>query len=497
MDTGGFEAEEADPLAGRVASQVKAAVEQSDLVLLVTDGLAGPHPGDKELARMLRRSGRPLAVLVNKIDGPSKAEAAHEFHSLGLSPVLAVSAAHGYGLDALRDLISESLSPDEAESSDSPTRVAVIGRPNAGKSSLVNRLCGEDRMVVHERPGTTRDAIDVDIEKDGRRYTLVDTAGVRRRGRVDQKLEKLSVMRAIKGIEGSDVAVLVIDALEGLADQDAHIAGYAHDRGRPLVILVNKWDAVEERLEARKELKRQFDLKMVFLEKAPVLTVSALTGSGLKKLLPLIDSIMEQYVFRAKTHEVNEVLEKAMAAHVPPQAGRTRLKFYYATQASSKPPTFVAFANKPDAVHFSYKRFLVNQLKKAFRLDLVPVKLHIRGRHDEESRPAKAASKLGAKSPAKPKAASTASAKQSPKKKQRPKKKLSPKTRRSPELGEKDGAKTGAKSGAKAAAKPSLKTKPAPKTNPGPETKTGGGTSDQTRKQPEPSQRLPKREPRW
>ena len=434
IDTGGFETGEGDPLAGPVAAQIMAAVEQSDLVVFVTDGLSGPHPRDAELARLLRRSGRRVVLCVNKIDGPQKMADAHEFHSLGLEPVMAVSAAHGFGLEALRTLIWDALAPVEAEPEEGASpRVAIIGRPNAGKSSLVNRLCGEDRQVVHERPGTTRDAVDVDIISSGKRYTLVDTAGVRRRGRVEQKLEKLSVMRAIKGVEGSDVAVLVIDALEGLADQDAHIAGYAHERGRPLMILINKWDQIRERLETRKELKRQLELKMVFLDKAPVMTVSALTGAGLDKLLPMVDRIMEQYVFRAKTHEVNDVLEKAMAAHTPPQAGRTRLKFYYATQASTRPPTFVAFANRPDSVHFSYRRFLVNQLKKAFGLDLVPVRLYIRDRHDDEARPPRPKSKGKAA----------------------PKKGLKPGSKKAP--------KSAPKTGSKPKSKPELKIKAEPR----------------------------------
>ncbi|MDR2455158.1 MAG: ribosome biogenesis GTPase Der, partial [Deltaproteobacteria bacterium] len=207
IDTGGFEAEGPASLPGRVSSQVMSAVKESDLVLFVTDGQSGPHPGDAEMARMLRRSAKSMALVVNKIDGPGKMAAASEFYELGLEPVLAVSAAHGYGLEDLRRLLWESLEPAGQRAGDASVRVAVIGRPNAGKSSLVNRLCGEERLVVHERPGTTRDAIDVDIERGERRYTLVDTAGVRRKGRVSQKLEKLSVMRAIKGIEGSDVAV--------------------------------------------------------------------------------------------------------------------------------------------------------------------------------------------------------------------------------------------------------------------------------------------------
>ncbi|MDR1109596.1 MAG: ribosome biogenesis GTPase Der [Deltaproteobacteria bacterium] len=387
VDTGGFDFSDLDPLAGPITSQIRAALGECDLAVLVVDGLLGLHPQDAELARMLRESGRPSVLAVNKIDNPGSAAAALEFHALGFDSVVPVSAAHGLGLEELRGILAESLEPippDDPGPALAPPRIAVIGRPNAGKSSLVNRLLGQDRLVVDQRPGTTRDAIDVEISHGGRPYVLVDTAGVRRKGRVSEKLEKLSVMRAIGGIEGSDVAILVIDALEGLAEQDAHIAGYADERGRPLIILLNKWDAVKERLETRRAIQRELDLKMVFQERAPVITGSALSGAGLGRIFQLVDRIMVQYGFRASTAEVNRVLEEATAAHAPPQVGSARLKFFYATQASSRPPTFVAFANRPDSVHFSYRRFLANRLRAAFGLDLVPVRLLVRGRHAEE-----------------------------------------------------------------------------------------------------------------
>jgi GTP-binding protein len=400
VDTGGFDFSDLDPLAEPITAQIKAALEQCDLAILVVDGKLGLHPQDQELAQLLRKAEQKTVLAVNKIDRHSDYSSSYEFSALGLPDLLPVSAAHGLGLEDLEKVIFEHLEPvpeKGLEESSAPPRVAVIGRPNAGKSSLINRLAGEERLVVDERPGTTRDAIDVEIEAEGRRYVLVDTAGVRRKGRVSEKLEKLSVMRAIQGIERADVAVLVVDALNGLADQDAHIAGYAHERGRPLIILLNKWDAVKEKTEVRKNIQRELDLKMVFVDKAPVMSVSALRGSGLKRLFPMIDQIMAQYNFRAGTAEVNKVLQEALEAHTPPQVGSTRLKFYYATQVSNRPPTFVAFANKPDSVHFSYQRFLVNKFRQAFGLDLVPVKLLLRSRHDED-RPAKASKAKNKKS---------------------------------------------------------------------------------------------------
>ncbi|MDR2386329.1 MAG: ribosome biogenesis GTPase Der [Deltaproteobacteria bacterium] len=407
VDTGGFEFSDLVPLAGPITDQIRAALDECDLAVLVTDGQVGLHPQDAELARIIRQSGKATVLAVNKIDHPGAREAALEFHALGLGPMLAVSAAHSLGLNDLRALIFKSMTPIEPQDDgelNKPPRIAVIGRPNAGKSSLINRLIGQERLVVDQRPGTTRDAIDVPITIDQKPYVLVDTAGVRRKGRVSEKLEKLSVMRAIEGLENSDLAILVIDALEGLAEQDAHIAGYAHERGRPLIIFLNKWDAVENRLETRKNLRREMDLKMVFLEKAPVLSGSAKSGSNLKKLFPLIDQIMLQYTFRASTAEVNKVLEEALAAHTPPQVGSVRLKFYYATQASIKPPTFVLFSNRPDSVHFSYQRFLINRFRQAFGLDLVPVKMRLRPRHEPRPKAAVAPKKPTVRKPnAKPK----------------------------------------------------------------------------------------------
>jgi GTP-binding protein len=382
VDTGGFELG-SEPLASPINEQIRLALLECDLAVLVVDGQLGVHPRDGELADLIRRSGRPCVVAVNKIDGPEKENLALEFHKLGVEGIFPVSAAHGLGVEALKAAISpyldEEAPPDEA----APPRIAVIGRPNAGKSSLINRLCGQNRLVVDEIPGTTRDAVDVAIDVDGRPYVLVDTAGVRRRGRVSEKLEKLSVLRALKSLEKCDVAFLTVDGTQGLADQDAHIAGHAFEKGRPLVILVNKWDAVKEKKEARAAFQRDLELKMAFLEKAPWLTVSALKGHGLPRLWPLVDRIMAQYSSRATTAQVNRALAAAVEAHTPPYVGKSRLKFYYATQASTRPPSFVVFANRPEAVHFSYKRYLINRLREAFKLDLIPARVFFRSRHED------------------------------------------------------------------------------------------------------------------
>lgn len=388
VDTGGFDPTDLDPLIGQIKTQALAALDESDLTVLVVDGKDGITPHDIELANLIRRSGRPYLVAVNKIDSFEKEGNLAEFHELGLDNLWPVSAAHGYGLRDFKEALAEWLTPKPEEKNDSeaPPKIAVIGRPNAGKSSMINYLSGEERLVVDNRPGTTRDAVDVAIIRQGREYLFVDTAGVRRKGKVDEKLEKLSVMRALKSLDRADIAILVVDSLEGLADQDAHIAGYAHERGRPVIILANKWDAVKHKNETRKELQRALDLKMAFLEKAPVITASAKTGLRLDQLFGYIDRIMAQYRFRATTAEVNRVIETAVEAHTPPYAGRGRLKFYYSTQVGTQPPTFVVFTNKPGEVHFSYQRFLINRLKEAFGLDLAPVRLILRarsGRHEK------------------------------------------------------------------------------------------------------------------
>ena len=388
IDTGGFDPTDLDPLIGQIKTQALAALDESDLTVLVVDGKDGITPHDVELAGLIRRSGRPYLVAVNKIDSYEKEDNLAEFYELGLEGLWPVSAAHGYGIKDFKDELAKWLTPvnEEEVREDAPPKIAVIGRPNAGKSSLINFLSGEERLVVDHRPGTTRDSVDVDIERNGKHYLFVDTAGVRRKGKVDEKLEKLSVMRSLKSLDRADLAVLVVDSLEGLADQDAHIAGYAHDRGRPVIIMANKWDSVKRKDDTRRELQRGLDLKMAYLEKAPVITASAKTGLRVDQLFNYIDRIMSQYRFRATTGEVNRVIETAVEAHTPPYAGKGRLKFYYSTQVGVQPPTFVVFTNKPGAVHFSYQRFLVNRLKEAFGLDLVPVRLILRarsGRHEK------------------------------------------------------------------------------------------------------------------
>jgi GTP-binding protein len=383
VDTGGLASPGDDPLSGPVGGQALAALAECDLAILVTDALTGPHPDDRDIAKAIRRLSKPWILAANKVDSPEKEPEAMAFAALGADPV-AVSAAHGYGVAALKEAILPHLAPARGGGDpEGPPRLAIIGRPNAGKSSLANRLIGSDRLVVDVAPGTTRDPVDVRIEVRGRPYVLVDTAGIRRQGRVSDPLERVSALRALRALGDADIGILMVDATLGLADQDAHIAGHAFEGGRPLITLLNKWDLVRDKAAAKKEFEKARELGMPFLAGSPWFPVSAQEGKGLAPLFPMVDRIMAQYSFKAKTADVNKAIEDAALRHSPPQAGKVRLKFYYATQVSTRPPGFALFANRPNSVHFSYRRFLKNSLKRAFGLDLVPVRLFIRARHED------------------------------------------------------------------------------------------------------------------
>jgi GTP-binding protein len=385
VDTGGFDSAEKVGMMAQVRAQTLAAVEEADLIILLTDGKQGLSPHDRDLVDILRRGQRPFLLAVNKIDSPEKEDLLSEFHELGISPVLPISASHGYGVrsfvDHVADMLPELPRPDSLKD---VVRVSVIGRPNVGKSSLINRLIGEERTLVTDIPGTTRDPVDIMVEREGRPYLFVDTAGIRRKGKVSHKVEKFSVMRSLRSLERSDVALLLVDAAEGVTDQDAHVAGYAVESGRAVILVFNKWDLVKEKNKAQKKIRGYFDLKLRFLSFAPYVTASALSGLRVERVFPLIDEVFEQFSTRFPTGQVNRVLEKAVEMHTPPYAGRGRLKFFYATQASVRPPTFVVFVNKPDKVHFSYHRYLSNTFREAFGLDKVPVRVLLRHRNKEK-----------------------------------------------------------------------------------------------------------------
>ncbi|MCE5244834.1 MAG: ribosome biogenesis GTPase Der [Syntrophobacteraceae bacterium] len=388
VDTGGFVHEDSSLIEQQTREQVLLALDEADILLFVADAKTGLHPEDSMLFDLLRRTSKPVFFAVNKIDGPEQTRHMAEFYELGPERLYPISSAHGFGIGELMTDLAESLPAGPEEKSDeeeaNEIRVAIVGRPNVGKSTLVNRILGEPRVIVSPVPGTTRDSVDSPFEHHGQKYVLIDTAGIRRKGRTKEKIEKISVMRALQSVDRSHVAVILIDALEGITDQDLHIAGYIQDRSRACVVAINKWDAVDTEPRQVKRFLDDVKDRFRFFPFAPILKLSAATGKGVPKLIPTIREVFQQYNERVTTGVVNRALEKALQHHEPPQAGGRRLKFFYATQASVRPPTFVLFCNYPEMVHFSYERFLINQLREAFGLDKTPIRLLFRGRQREE-----------------------------------------------------------------------------------------------------------------
>ena len=389
IDTAGFEPWAGAGLAGQVRAQVETALAEADAIIFLLDGRAGLAPVDEEIAGLLRGRTQPIITVVNKLDSNEKYHLAAEFYALGLGEPIPVSATHNLGIDELIARVQAGLAqrdrpvPEEEAAGEAACRVAILGRPNVGKSSLVNKIAGQERMVVSASPGTTRDAVDIRVEVGGRPYLLIDTAGFRRPGRVKPGVEKWSVLRALKAIDRADAAIVLIDAAEELADQEARICGLAQERGRPVILALNKWDLIDEPDERRRQLEDQISLRIKFLAQAPVVTVSALTGRHIPRLFETVVRLVERYLFRAPTPQVNQVLERAVRRHTPPLVRGRRLKFYYATQVQAKPPTFVVFTNRPDQVHFSYARFLTNQFKEAFGLEEIPIRVLFRLRGKE------------------------------------------------------------------------------------------------------------------
>lgn len=385
VDTGGFSFDPEDPFSGKIRDQVQVAIEDADAVVMLLDGKYGLSPFDQDMVRLLRGQAKPIFYAVNKIDGEAREGALPEFYALGIDPLYPISAAHGYGvpdfLDAVVDVLPR-VEPEEDK--DDRINVAVVGRPNAGKSSLINRILGEDRLVVSDIPGTTRDAVDSLIAIGGKSYVMVDTAGIRRKSKVSVKLEKFSIIKALRSLDRCDVALIVIDAGEGVTEQDIRVAGYAHDRGCGAVFLLNKWDLVEKDNRTVRKYEERVQEMAKFLSFAPVLTLSALTGLRVKRIFKLVDEVWRQYSSRTGTGQVNRIIENAIARNEPSLHKGKRLKFYYATQVSSKPPTFVCFVNYPGAVHFSYQRYLVNQIRMATGLTQTPLRLWFRQRSGKE-----------------------------------------------------------------------------------------------------------------
>jgi len=383
VDTGGVETEGRDDMTGLIKGQAELAIAEADLLIFMLDGRQGITAEDQHIASMLRKCGKQVFCLINKVDSPEQETAMlPQFYELGFERLWPVSAAHGYGIKGFLQDFSSVVKMAEVDRGlpENTISIACIGRPNVGKSSTINRLLGADRMVVSEIPGTTRDSVDTLLEKDGHHYLLTDTAGIRRKGKVRDKLEKFSVMRALTAMEKCDVAFLLIDAEEGVTEQDTKVIGYALERGRACLILINKWDLIKKEPKRQKRLLDEVNRATRFVNYAPVLQISALNGAGFNRILPTVRQVFRQYSTSFSTNKLNAILQKAVEGHSPPLYKERRVKLYYTTQISVKPPTFVIFSNYPKGVHFSYERYLVNQFREGLKLEKVPVKLVFRER---------------------------------------------------------------------------------------------------------------------
>ncbi|MFA7535788.1 MAG: ribosome biogenesis GTPase Der [Desulfuromonadales bacterium] len=381
IDTGGFEPVSSEEILVQMRQQSRLAMEEADLILFVLDGKEGLTPSDIEVAGMLRRVEKPVLFVINKVDSERQESVVGEFFALGADPLFTVSAEHGLGINDLMTEVLANLPPTPVEEADvEETRLAVIGRPNVGKSSLVNRLLGYERMVANPTAGTTRDSIDTPFTYNRKRYLLIDTAGIRRKGKVSQKLEKYSVIQALKAMDRAHVVLVVIDAETGIAEQDLTVAGYAYEKGRAVVLVVNKWDRIAKDNRTLALYQEKVRDAFKFLAFAPVVFVSALTGQRVAKIMSVVEGVAAEFDRRVNTGELNRVLNEATRTHPPPMAQGRRLKFLYATQTGVRPPTFVFFVSKAEGVHFSYERYLTNQLREAFGFSGSPIRLVFRDR---------------------------------------------------------------------------------------------------------------------
>ena len=385
VDTGGIEPSASDVILSQMRAQAQLAIDAADVIVLVTDIRSGLVATDADIAAMLLKSGRPVILCVNKCDSVGEPPADfYEFYNLGLGDPVQVSSVHGHGTGDLLDRVVEYLPAEpEGEEDGELIRVAIIGKPNVGKSSLVNRISGENRCIVSDIAGTTRDAIDTEVENAYGRFILIDTAGLRRRNKVDDSIEKYSVIRAQMAIERADVCVIMIDATVGFTDQDSKVAGLAHEAGKGCVIAVNKWDAVEKDGSTMTAYRKKLEEDFSFMSYAPFLFLSAKTGQRIDRLFELIKHVANSNAMRIATGMLNDVLAQATARVQPPTDKRKRLKIYYMTQASTKPPTFVCFVNSAELFHFSYQRYLENRIRETFGLEGTPVRFIIRERGDK------------------------------------------------------------------------------------------------------------------
>lgn len=379
IDTGGIQLAD-QPFREEINMQVEIAIEEADSILFVVSGKDGITLDDEYIARLLQKSGKPVILVVNKIDDISQNDAIYEFYSLGLGDPIAISGVHGIGTGDMLDAIVSSFPKKDRKEYDGMTRFCLIGRPNVGKSSLVNAILNQERVIVSNIEGTTRDAIDTPFKREGKDYVVVDTAGIRKRGKVYENIEKYSVLRAMSAIERSDVVLVVIDGESGIREQDKHVAGYAHEAGKGVIIVYNKWDTVEKDEQTMQKIEKEIRSHFLYLSYAPIIFVSALTKQRIQTLLPMIDAVHDASTLRIQTNVLNEVIMDAQLMTPPPTHKGRRLKIYYASQVAVAPPTIVLFVNDPELLHFSYKRFLENSLREAFGFEGTTLRILARER---------------------------------------------------------------------------------------------------------------------
>ena len=381
IDTGGIRFDEGDIFAREIKMQAQLAIEEADVIMLVLDTQEGITPEDEQVANLLRRSQKPVVLAANKVENFDRQMEYFELYNLGLGDPIPVSAMHGRNINELLDAVVDKFAPAQEYPEDAEAiKIAIVGRPNVGKSSLVNALLGEERVIVSDTPGTTRDSIDTPFEYEGNRYILIDTAGIRKKSRITEATERYSVIRSLKSVERADVVLIMLDASEGVIEQDKRIAGYVHEQGKASVIIVNKWDLIEKDGQTMNKFDKDIREELKFLAYCPILYVSALTRKRIFKILELVDFVSDQHNRRVQTSELNQVVNEAMLLNPLPGGGGRKIKIYYAAQVHTAPPTFVFFANYPEKVHFSYLRYLDNALRKNFGFEGTPIRLIVRKR---------------------------------------------------------------------------------------------------------------------
>ncbi|MDE6019809.1 MAG: ribosome biogenesis GTPase Der [Ruminococcus sp.] len=388
VDTGGIEPNTADIILSQMRRQAELAIENADVIILVTDIRCGVTADDSDVAAMLQKSGKPIVLAVNKCDsiGEPPLEL-YEFYNLGLGDPFPISAAHGHGTGDMLDAVMDMLpSEDELAEDDDAVKVAIIGKPNAGKSSLVNKIAGEERVIVSDIAGTTRDATDTAVENEHGKFVFIDTAGIRKKSKVTEKIEHFSVLRAYMAVDRADVCLILIDAVEGFTEQDSKVAGYAHEQGKASIVVVNKWDLIEKDNNTMNEYMTKLQNDFSFMSYVPFIFISAKTGQRVHKLYEMIDMVYQQNHMRVSTGKLNDVLAYATTRVQPPSDKGRRLKIYYITQPSTKPPTFVIFVNRADLFHFSYQRYIENQIRTAFGLTGTPVRFIVRERDKNDNK---------------------------------------------------------------------------------------------------------------